>query len=619
MALTLDEISAAPNDPTELYRHLTDRGYLTPPPAPPPLVPSATIGGTMSPVTVPAATVNKPLTPVNASAPAATFAGTRAGPSFTPMKPVNDLEMGQPDMGAQPTGGTGALDTGVKPMTPPTLTHAEKMALPQTSPGVPNIGSAAFTENQLERMQEQKEHPGHGFLHTLGRIGNIAGDILAPGITAAIPGSDLNKQVQEHQLKRELASRTAAEGQAKNLASEEEARGVQTEEGRTRLAKLQNEQTLDKDAQGNPVGWTDAKGVKHGLDEEGTPQGIKDQAEASKTKGEAPHLEKVGNDIVQVTTDKDGKATSNVVYKGRPDQKTETRSLLGPDGHNHDYVVDITPGGASMGQRVADLGRSREDKQPSIASELAKEKAGERVVLAYDKDGKQHLMSKNDAQEEGMTHITAASTGDIDKAKTHHSVLNTLQTQLNSVVDSSKALDQNELQRGIIASALAHSSGGTIDSLVSQAVMSQATPETQKYVRAVLALREAGLALPKEITGGSRVSEVQASALWGTMPDAKSLNSKYAIEQSKKFQQDIDRLRERAPEVRGQSMVDPDDAIKSSGTEKQRAGGGAAPKPPEGKTTVYDKTGEPHFVNSDKVDKFLKDPKYSGWSKNAPK
>jgi hypothetical protein len=220
-----------------------------------------------------------------------------------------------------------------------------------------------------------------------------------------------------------------------------------------------------------------------------------------------------------------------------------------------------------------------------------------------------------------MTHITAASPGDIDKAKTHHVVLNTLQTQLNSVVDNSKALDQNIGQRAIIASALAHPSNTTIDSLFRAGVLAGATEETKNYVQSVLALREAGLALPKEITGGSRVAEIQASALWATMPGAGSLDSKYAIKQAKKFQQDIDRLRERAPEVRGQSIVDPNEAIQTKGEKQHTAGAsnaGAkqeAPAPPAGKSVVYDENHQPHFVNTSKLDDFLKDPKYKNWTK----
>lgn len=57
---------------------------------------------------------------------------------------------------------------------------------------------------------------------------------------------------------------------------------------------------------------------------------------------------------------------------------------------------------------------------------------------------------------------------------------------------------------------------------------------------------------------------------------------------------------------------------KSGRTYKPRIVEDAGPKPPEGKSTVYDPQGAPHFVDSSKLDKFLKDPKYKGWSKNAP-
>jgi hypothetical protein len=199
-------------------------------------------------------------------------------------------------------------------------------------------------------------------------------------------------------------------------------------------------------------------------------------------------------------------------------------------------------------------------------------------------------------------------------------VLNTLQTQLNSVVQASDALAQGGVQKGIIYEALSHPSNTTIDNAIRATVLSGATEKTQNYVQAVIALREAGLALPKEITGGSRVSEVQASALWQSMPGATSINPAYAIKQAKKFQQDIDRLRERAPGVRGITDVDADERIKSTEKrvgEKTPAAGAALPAP-EGKVSVYDPDGVQHFVNAASVDKFLADPKYKGYTKNAP-
>ena len=490
---------------------------------------------------------------------------------------------GGPEIGASATPEGGVT---VKPMTLPTLTHTEKMALPQTSPGVSDVGSAGFTRNELERLEEQKAHPwgtpeNHpGALgkigHVAGKIGNIALDVLAPGIGVNIPGTDLNRMANESELKRELASRTAAEGQAKNLASEEAARDVTTAEGRERLKKMQTEQSLEKDSEGNITGWKGPDGKLHSLDEEGTPQAIKDIAAETTAKQTKPTIEKMDNgDIVAITPGVNGApAKSQVVYHGDPKVETEvTQRSVG--GQEHKILIN-----KKTGEDIKDLGAFKTEVSPTAA--LQKEKANERVVLAYDDQNRAHLMSKADADEEHMHHITAAQSGDIDKAKTHHTVLNTLQTQLNSVVDASKALDQGYAQRAIIAKALSHSSTTTFDELVRAAALSGATEPTKKYVQAVIALREASLGLPKEITGGSRVSEVQASALWATAPSASSLNSQYAIDQSKKFQKDIDRLRERAPEVRGLTVVDPNDAIKTKEAEKQHAIGGGE----EGKYTV---------------------------------
>ena len=633
MALSLDDIIAAPSDPDLLNQHLQGLGLLKRPEEPPPAIAPATVAPMAPPAPRSDVAPMKPPTsfPVEAAQPRELTGLNRElsiGATTQPNKPAAHMaDLGAaPEISAAPASTEGAIPA-VKPMTLPNLTHTEKMALPQTSTGVSDVGSSEFARNELERLEEQKTHPwgtaeNHpGLLgkigHVAGKVGNIALDVLAPGIGVNIPGTDLNRMAQESELKNELAKRTAAEGQAANLKSEEAARDVQTAEGKERLKKMQTEQSLEKDAEGNVTGWKGPDGAIHSLEEEGTPQAIKDIAEATQSK---PHFEKTDNgDIVQITPGKNGgAASSSVVYKGTPKQKTEIRAIVDPaSGKSHDHIFDVTPGSPTFGQSLKDLGRSKEDKQESPTAALQKEKAGERVVLAYDKNGRAHLLSKNDADAEGMEHITAAKSDDIDKAKTHHVVLNTLQTQLNSVVDSSKALDQNIFQRGIIAKALSHPTQSTVDELFRAAALTGATEETKRYVQAVIALREAGLALPKEITGGSRVSEVQASALWATMPSAGSLDSKYAINQSKKFQKDIDRLRERAPDVRGLSIVDPDDAIKSKGDEKQHKVGEGAPQPPPGKVVVNDPQGQPHFVNANAVDDFLKDPKYKDWKRGT--
>jgi hypothetical protein len=552
MALSLDDISAAPNDPTELYKHLTDRGYLQPPPEAPPLVPPATIGGAMSPVAPPPATV-KPMTALTKGPEASDFmsrAVAGAGAPRATVRDATDLDMAQPEMGGQPTGG--GTDIGVKPMTPPTLTHTEKMALPLTSPGVPDIGSAAYTRNELERLkegQQQKPTSAIGKIgHVLGRIGNIAGDILAPGITMAIPGSDLNKRWQEDRLKQELGQRTAAEGQAKNLASEEEARDVQTAEGRQRLEKLQTEQSLEKDAEGNVTGWKDPAGKFHSLDEEGTPQAIKHIAEATTAKAQKPSIEKMDNgDVVAVRTDpKTGKSTSEVVYHGDPKLETEvSQRTIG--GQEHKILIN-----KKTGEDIKDLGAFKtEVKPPSLAQELAKEKAAERLVRGVDADGNIHIVPKSQADEMHLKRIEQATEGARKDAENNTSALNEIGVKTRNLDAELKALDQNALQRGIIAKAMSHDTGGAVDSLVKWGVMQGASPQTESFLVAAHNLREAVLSLPKVTTGSSRMTEVQANALWKTIVDASSKDSNYGKKQLQALDEMVGRQWKKVEHVEG--------------------------------------------------------------------
>lgn len=588
MALSLEDLMAAPSDPDLLNKHLQGIGLLKPPPEIQSSIPPATVAP-MAPVTPPSsvAPMTAPIRTEAAKATPLTGLGKdlALGATAQPNMPEHKLE----DLQAPEITGTGPDTSGalkVAPMAPlPNLTHTEKMALPETSQGVPSIGSAAYTENELERMKEKKDNPwgtaeNHpGVLgkigHIAGKIGNIALDTLAPGIAMNIPGTDLNERGQTNELKRELAQRTAAEAGQKNMASEEAARDVTTAEGRQRLLKEQNEQSLERDTEGNVTGWKDAEGKLHGLDEEGTPQAVKDIAEATQNK---PHFEKTDNgDIVQITPGKNGAAaTSNVVYKGNPKQKTETRQIVGPDGHAHDQVIDVTPGSPTFGKSLADLGRSKEDKPESPTAALTKMKAGEEPVIGYDKNGTMRIMSREQAQHEGLSHIIKASGKDREDAENNSSALNELGVKTRNLAGSLKALDQNLAQRAIISQVLSHPTNSAIDTLVRETALKMGTELTKNFATDVLNLREAALNLPKLMTGGSRVSEVQAQALWQTIADGSSADSKYAMQQLQKFDQMTDRLWKKVPQVEGNA---PERAF----GEKQGGGqGGGAWKPPEG-------------------------------------
>lgn len=627
MALSLDDIIAAPSDPDLLNQHLQGLGLLKRPEEV-----AATQVAPMTPVAPPPSSV-APMTPpasfpVEAGHPRELTGLDRElsiGATAQPNKPTPHMaDLGtSPEISAAAPSAEGAIPM-VKPMTLPNLTHTEKMALPETSAGVSDVGSSQYTRNELERLEEQKAHPwgtaeNHpGLLgkigHVAGKIGNIALDVAAPSLALNIPGTDLNRLGQESELKKELAKRTAAEGQAANLKSEEEARNVQTEEGKERLKKLQTEQSLEKDAEGNITGWKGPDGALHSLDEEGTPQAIKDIATATQSK---PHFEKTENgDIVQITPGKNGApAQSDVVYKGNAKQKTEIRSIVDPaSGHAHDQVIDVTPGSPTFGKSLADLGRSKEDKAPSVTQELTKLKADEEPVIGYDKDGVMQLVPRGQAKEAGLQHIIKATPKDREDAQQNTSVLNDMGKKVKDVFDSRKALDQNWYQKTIIANALSHPGGGTIDSLVRAGVLTGATDLTKDYVQSVLSLRESSLALPKQLTGGSRVSEIQAQALWATAPGVQG-DSKYAEKQLRKFDDNLGRLWKKVPRVEGNA---PERAFPGEGAGGAKGGATATPPaPPPGKVVVLDQKKEPHFVNENQVDEFLKDPKYKGWTRGT--
>jgi len=168
----------------------------------------------------------------------------------TPIKKVGGVEA--PELG-------GVYDqkpeapSGIQPVTPQSpvkhLSFAERQALPTISPGAP-AGSAASDQAQLTKIADQKanpwgspeNHPGTlGKIgHVLGRIGNIAGNVVAGPEMALIPGTDLYKRGEERHLEKELGSaqqRETAEEAVRQRPEAAEAAGALKE----RLAREANE------------------------------------------------------------------------------------------------------------------------------------------------------------------------------------------------------------------------------------------------------------------------------------------------------------------------------------------------------------------------------------------
>jgi hypothetical protein len=86
-------------------------------------------------------------------------------------------------------------------------------------PNTPEYFTQQRAQMDFDRLHpwgsEVSEHPGAGgkLGHVLSRIGNIAADVVAPGLTAGIPGSDLNRQMQEGRNLRGFGEATKAQEQ----------------------------------------------------------------------------------------------------------------------------------------------------------------------------------------------------------------------------------------------------------------------------------------------------------------------------------------------------------------------------------------------------------------------
>jgi len=191
MALTLEDILNAPADPDQLQRHLQTLGALMPEPAPAPsatpTVAPAKVSGELSPVTPTAdRTADRTLSPVTRKAP---------GPDGLVAPDFPEVEK------------PAILNAPLQSM----LSFKSREELPSDTDRFAPVGEGIhpaakmsdYFRSQAARLQDEAEHPygsaeNHPGLmgkvgHVLSRIGNIAGDIVAPATMALIPGTDLNR------------------------------------------------------------------------------------------------------------------------------------------------------------------------------------------------------------------------------------------------------------------------------------------------------------------------------------------------------------------------------------------------------------------------------------------
>lgn len=164
-----------------------------------------------------------------------------AGPPWNP--DVTDAQANAftnpaPDSDAPPAMANISMGGGA----PPVFAAPTPNVTRQPTPIESQIGD---TNQRLQKLQQKdanpfgsaNNHPGVGghILHALSVAGNIAGDIFAPETMALIPGTDLNRRVQEGGLSSRLQSLTQQQ-------SEDEGRSASTAKLAAETAGLPTEQ-----------------------------------------------------------------------------------------------------------------------------------------------------------------------------------------------------------------------------------------------------------------------------------------------------------------------------------------------------------------------------------------
>lgn len=163
----------------------------------------------------------------------------------------------------------------------------QKVGAPPPTPLQQNI---AADQGQLQKLRVKdanpygtvNNHPGvlGKVLHSLSVAGNIAGDIFAPTVMANVPGTDLNREVQESGLVHRLNGEQDQQSQEDERTAQTQNLNMQPElnQEKQALAQEKQDEVDDKDtnthalqlAKQGQVEITGADGQKHIVDDPGS-------------------------------------------------------------------------------------------------------------------------------------------------------------------------------------------------------------------------------------------------------------------------------------------------------------------------------------------------------------
>lgn len=236
------------------------------------------------------------------------------------------------------------------PPTPDSV--AGPSAIPQLSSGGLRPLVTSPRQQQEEQLQQSLlPKPGQpGFWHALGRvaskIGNVAGDVLAPNITALIPGSDLNRVVQHNYNQAQLSGLQEQDQTEQNNAARRNFEGAETAHTQQETEDAPATQAADLALKGAQTDEA-TKNANKGPD---LATGYSAAVHAAIAAGRDPSTDPVVQHIADAIT---------AIQKQPTGAGTKTVQLE-VGGKPHQVLID-----EKTGKQVSDLGESGE-KPPTV-------------------------------------------------------------------------------------------------------------------------------------------------------------------------------------------------------------------------------------------------------------
>lgn len=292
---------------------------------------------------------------------------------------------GLPSLGPKPY----ALPSATAPRTQ--LPAAQSAQAPDIRPDTSSTGLPSMTSPAIPAIAKPKESGWQKLTHGLETAGNIAGNVIAPGVMMNIPGTQLHNAWEQ---KREAG----LEG--------EQARTGATQEA-TEAAKRENELVPWNDQQVTRKEWVPLEAGREREEAAATERKVAQEAEAARQQtgiaaGEQRQTER---DAAQEKREAEREAASE---KARQENETA----------------------AERRQRDAEEARDRELDKRLAATQG---KAAEEPVYAYDPKTKQTVQTTpTEAKANGYTNVMKVNAAQIDKDKLLGSDLNDIQLNLSN-------------------------------------------------------------------------------------------------------------------------------------------------------------------------------------------